>query len=74
MYWTEAAADVAATMARGVESTSPDIDAYRCANGHTSLACPLCGSYETAAWSSGADPPHYHVICANCGNDSVVQK
>jgi hypothetical protein len=34
---------------------------------------PLCGSYETAAWSNGEDAPHYHVICGACGNDSIIE-
>lgn len=76
MYWTEAAVrdpDLLARSARGVESTTASVDAYRCANGHTSKECPLCGSYDTAAWANGETPPHYHVICGACGNDSVIQ-
>jgi hypothetical protein len=75
MYWTEAAArnpDLLARPGRGVESTIARVDAYRCANGHTSKECPLCGSYETASWAdAGEDWPHYHVICGACGNDAV---
>ena len=48
-----------------------DVDAYRCAKGHTSQQCPICGSYETAAWTD-AENRHYHVICGSCGNDSIV--
>jgi hypothetical protein len=59
--------------ARGVESTIAYVDAYECANGHTSKECPLCGSYETAAWRDSNGPPHYHAICSACGNDSVTQ-
>jgi hypothetical protein len=76
MYWTEAAArhpDLLARTAPGVESSTAYVDAYQCANGHTSKECPLCGSYDTAAWANGEAPRHYHVICAACGNDSVVQ-
>jgi predicted RNA-binding Zn-ribbon protein involved in translation (DUF1610 family) len=76
MYWTEAAVrnpDLLARTARGVESTIAYVDAYRCANGHTSKECPLCGSYETAAWRDSDGPLHYHVICSACGNDSVTQ-
>ena len=76
MYWTEAAVrdpDLLARSARGVESTTASVDAYRCANGHTSKECPLCGSYDTAAWANGEAPPQYHVICGACGNDSVIQ-
>lgn len=43
MYWTEAAVrnpDLLARSARGVESTIAYVDAYRCANGHTSKECP----------------------------------
>lgn len=65
MYWTEAAVRSAADVEY--------VDAYSCANGHTSEECPLCGSYDTAAWSDAESPRHYHVICAACGNDSVVQ-
>jgi hypothetical protein len=76
MYWTEAAVqnpDLLARSARGVESTIAYVDAYICANGHTSKECPLCGSYDTAAWADGEGLPHYHVICGACGNDSVTQ-
>ena len=76
MYWSPAAVrnpDLLARTARGVESTIAYVDAYRCANGHTSKECPLCGSYETSAWFNGEGPPHYHVICGACGNDSVIQ-
>ena len=75
MYWTEAAVhgpDLLARTARGAGPGSLSVDAYRCANGHTSKECPLCGSYNTASWAD-MEAPHYHVICAACGNDSVVQ-
>lgn len=75
MYWTEAAVpnpDLLAGTACG-ESTIAYVDAYRCANGHISKNCPLCGSYDTAAWSDSDGSPHYHVICGACGNDSVIQ-
>jgi hypothetical protein len=75
MYWSEAAVRrrfMAA--ARGVESNVEYVDAYRCANGHTSQECPLCHSYDTAAWGDSDHPPHYHVICGACGNDSIVEK
>jgi hypothetical protein len=75
MYWTEAAVrnpDLLARSARGVESTIAYVDAYRCANGHTSKECPLCGSYETAAWVD-TEGSYYHVICGACGNDGEVQ-
>ena len=75
MYWTEAAVrhpDLLARSARGVESTIAYVDAYRCANGHRSKECALCGSYDTASWADG-EGAHYHVICGTCGNDSVVQ-
>jgi hypothetical protein len=76
MYWTEAAVkhpDPQASGSRRVGSDAAFADAYRCPNGHTSKECPLCGSYDTAAWSDAESPRHYHVICAACGNDSVVQ-
>jgi len=76
MYWTEAAIrnpDLLARTAPGVESTIAYVDAYLCANAHTSKECPLCGSYETAAWADDEGPLHYHVICGGCGNDSVIQ-
>ena len=76
MHWTEAAVrdpDLLARSAHGVESTIVYVDAYRCANGHTSKECPLCGSYDTAAWVDREGSPHYHVICAACGNDGVLQ-
>jgi hypothetical protein len=77
MCWTEAAVqnpDLLARSARGVESSTIGyVDAYRCANGHTSKECPLCGSYDTAAWTNAEGPQHYHVICGACGNDSVIQ-
>ena len=56
MYWTEAAVrhpDLLAKTARGVAPGSAYVDAYRCANGHTSKECPLCGSYDTAARANG---------------------
>jgi hypothetical protein len=76
MFWTEAAVrnpDALARSARGVESTIAYVDAYQCTNGHISKECALCGSYETAAWRDSNGPPHYHVICSACGNDSVTQ-
>jgi len=74
MYWTEAAVRHPDLLARtsGGGSDAAFVDAYRCANGHTSKECPLCGSYDTAAWAD-SEARHYHVICAACGNDSVVQ-
>jgi hypothetical protein len=74
MFWTEAAVrnpDLLARSARGMGSAS--VDAYECANGHTSKECPLCGSYDTAAWRDTDGPLHYHVICGACGNDSVIE-
>jgi hypothetical protein len=76
MYWTEAAVnnpDLLARSARGVESTIAYVDAYQCANGHASKECPLCGSYDTAAWRDSNGLPHFHVICGACGNDSVTE-
>jgi hypothetical protein len=74
MRWTEAAVRNPDLLARtAVESTTVYVDAYRCENGHTSKECPLCGSFETAAWADNEGARHYHVICAACGNDSVVQ-
>jgi hypothetical protein len=76
MYWTAAAVlqpDPDAKIPHEVGSDPTFADAYRCANGHTSKRCPLCGSYDTAAWSDGKAVRHYHVICAACGNDSVIQ-
>lgn len=75
MYWTEAAVQLPDSLvgtSLGVEQSPAFVDAYRCAIGHTSKQCPLCGSYDTAAWAEGDPPRHYHVICAACGNDSVV--
>ena len=75
MYWSEAAVqDLSQRTAGGVAPPIEYVDAYRCANGHTSQQCPLCGSYDTAAWSNSENLPHYHVICGGCGNDSVVNK
>jgi hypothetical protein len=76
MYWTEGVVrnpDLLARSALGVESTIAYVDAYRCANDHTSKECPLCGSYQTASWADadGGDR-HYHVICGACGNDAVT--
>jgi hypothetical protein len=75
MYWSPAAVrnpDLLARTARRAESTGGSVAAYLCANGHTSKECPLCGSYDTAAWADTELSPHYHVICGTCGNDSVV--
>ena len=75
MYWSEAAAwRLPRRGAPELGHTMEYVDAYRCANGHTSQQCPLCGSYDTAAWSDTENRPHYHVICGNCGSDSVVDK
>lgn len=66
MYWSEAA----------VRNRYPTeyAEAYRCTNGHTSQPCPLCGSNDTASWADTVPGPLYHVICGQCGNDSVVNK
>ena len=75
MYWTEAVVhnpDALARSAQPMDSTIVCVDAYRCGNGHTSQECPLCGSYDTAAWRDREGPPHYHVICGACGNDGVT--
>lgn len=75
MYWSEAALrdpDLLPSTTGGVQSTPPYVDAYRCANGHTSVQCPVCGSYDTAAWTDGERPADYHVICGSCGNDSIT--
>jgi len=76
MYWTERAvlrAEPFAGTLADIESGAPYLDAYRCANGHTSRECPLCGSYDTTAWIDEAES-YYHVICGACGNDSVVPR
>jgi hypothetical protein len=76
MFWTDAAVrnpDLLARSAVGATSSSAYVDAYRCANGHTSKECPVCGSYDTAAWANDEAPAQYHVICAACGNDSLIQ-
>lgn len=75
MYWSEAAVrsqDLPETAAGGTGPSLEYVDAYRCANGHASQQCPLCQSYDTAAWRDSGNRPHYHVICGSCGNDSVV--
>lgn len=77
MYWSPAAVrnpDLLARTARKVESTGDSVAAYQCANGHTSKECPVCGSYDTAAWVDTELSPHYHVICGACGNDSITMK
>lgn len=71
MYWTEAVVHHLSQNAGAGFPAVEYVDAYRCANGHTNPQCPLCGSYDTAAWS---DRPHYHVICGACGNDSILAK
>jgi endogenous inhibitor of DNA gyrase (YacG/DUF329 family) len=74
MYWSEVALRGQHLPTRAAGEVGPTIeyvDAYRCANGHTSQQCPVCGSYATAAWRE-RENLHYHVICANCGNDSIV--
>ena len=76
MYWSEAAErnQPRAAATAGVFPAVEHTDAYRCANGHSSQQCPLCNSYDTAGWSDTENGPHYHVICGNCGNDSIVNK
>jgi hypothetical protein len=77
MYWSEAAVPgrhPSLPTAPPWASKVAYIDAYRCANGHTSQECPLCGSYDTAAWIDRDDLPHFHIICGTCGNDSIVSK
>ena len=73
MYWSEAALP-----GRGPghdEAYNVEyVDAYRCANEHASQECPLCGSYDTAAWVNSEHLPHFHVICGRCGNDSIVNR
>ncbi len=74
MYWSEAAVRSEHLPARAGGAVVPIIEyvnAYRCANGHRSQQCPLCDSYETAAWRD-SEKQHYHVICGSCGNDSIV--
>lgn len=76
MYWSDAAIrgrHLPTKAAREAVPTIEYIDAYQCANGHTSQECPLCGGYDTAAWRD-RENLHYHVICGNCGNDSIVNK
>lgn len=75
MYWSSAVIHDASLLARTGEQANARagwLDAYQCVNGHTSPECPLCGSYDTSAWADAAPSRHYHVICASCGNDSVV--
>jgi hypothetical protein len=63
MFWSEASVQRTGLLAGGLstlESGSQYADAYRCARGHTGKQCPLCGSYETAAWVDREDPSHYH--------------
>lgn len=77
MHWTESAVrnpDLLARSARGVTSAVICVDAYRCASGHTSQECSVCGSYDTMTWRDADGLPHYHVICDACGNDSVTQE
>ena len=74
MYWTEGAVrgpDLLARRAVPQGDANAVLDAYRCSDGHTSVECPVCGSYETASWADPEGASHYHVICDACGNDSV---
>jgi predicted RNA-binding Zn-ribbon protein involved in translation (DUF1610 family) len=77
MYWSESApwgVDAAEPIADTSVHALEYVDAYRCANGHASQQCPLCASYDTVAWCDSHRSPHYHVICSNCGNDSVITR
>jgi hypothetical protein len=76
MYWSEAAvrSPLPPSAAGGAIPAIEFVEAYRCANGHLSQQCPVCGSYDTAAWRDAGNHPHYHVICGNCGNDAVVSR
>ena len=74
MYWSEGAVRTLSDGAVELGQTLEFVDAYRCASGHTSQQCPVCGSYDTAAWRDTEHLPHYHVICAHCGNDSIVSQ
>jgi hypothetical protein len=75
MYWSDGAEldDSLPPIASGVTAAAVQyVHAYRCGNGHTSQPCPLCGSFETAGWRDAEGGPHYHLICAACGNDSIA--